>query len=73
MFHAVYSSYSESMTWPGLLWNNLFFAISLSTMLVALVFEGVEESKLRRVHPDKFPPNASTMMMDFITKNLPCS
>jgi len=56
------------MNYPGVLWNNVFFLISLVTMVIAIAFEGFEDSKLRSQAPNKFPPTASTLVTDHLMK-----
>lgn len=70
-FHIFYSTYTASNTWPGVLWNNLFFLISLVTMVIAMAYEGYQDSKLRSIEAEKFPPTASTLIMGYLCKKSP--
>jgi hypothetical protein len=69
VFHGIYNTYDEAMSWPGVLWNNLFFLLSLVTMVIALAVEGIEDNSIRRMNPTKFPPTASTVVLDYIMKS----
>mmetsp|Transcript_45779 Transcript_45779/g.92397 ORF Transcript_45779/g.92397 Transcript_45779/m.92397 type:complete len:237 (-) Transcript_45779:282-992(-) len=63
-FHVYYATYETSMRWPGVLWNNLFFLISLATMVAAMGLEGFEDIKVRTKWPRKFPPTAAVIVTE---------
>lgn len=47
-FHLKYASWASSQSMPGLLWDNLFFLTSLSTMLSGLAIEAYLDGRVRR-------------------------
>jgi hypothetical protein len=71
-FHVRYDKYEEAMRWPGVFWNNIFFMLSLLTMVIAMGLEGFEDAKVRAKWPEKFPPTASVLITERLWK-LCCS
>jgi len=70
-FHAEFYNYGDSMSWPGDLWNNLFFLLSLSTMVAGLLLEGWADAKLRVANPPtRFPPTATHLVIQRLEKCL---
>ena len=60
IFHVLYWTYDAAMHYPGDLWDNLFFLISLATMLAGIVVEGCADRSLRADHPPgNFKPTAA--------------
>lgn len=63
-FHIKYYSYGMANSWPGDLWNNVFFLLSLTTMLGGIVVEGFADRRVRASPSSPtFPPTASTLVM----------
>ena len=58
--HVIYWSYLAIQTWPGALITNIWLGIQIACQIAASVLQGREEAKLRKQHPDKFPPTLGT-------------
>jgi hypothetical protein len=68
VFHCIYNTYEEAMNWPGNLWDNLFFLISLSTMLIGIIVEAYCDSAVRE--GKSFPQTATYMILERMIKGL---
>jgi len=64
VFHCIYDTYDEAMTWPGSLWDNLFFGLSLVTMLLGIILEACYDSSVRK--SKSFPPTAAHVVVERI-------
>jgi len=64
----IYYSFELQNVFPGTLWTNLFFMLSMMCAAVAGVLQIHAEMGLRKVHPEKFPPTLFETLGEYLTK-----
>lgn len=52
----IFNDWDSQDTLPGVMWVNIFFGSSFLFAFIGLVWQIIEERKLRRQFPGKFPP-----------------
>lgn len=63
VFHLEYRTYNTAFEeMPGVLWCNLFFSLSVLTVVPAVLIEAVAEERVRRESPGVYP-NTLTMVL----------
>ena len=62
----VFYSYELQDTFPGSLWTNLFFVISMMCAAVGGFCQLHEEIKLRKQHPERFPPGLTDLVKHYL-------
>ncbi|KAK1737416.1 hypothetical protein QTG54_011702 [Skeletonema marinoi] len=64
----IYYSFELQNVFPGTLWTNLFFMLSMMCAAVAGVLQIHAEMGLRKVHPERFPPTLFETLGEYLTK-----
>ena len=68
VFHGIYFTYDDATHWPGDLWDNLFFLLSLATMVAGIIVEGIGDFELRGKHPPgRFKPTAAHVISGWVS------
>lgn len=52
----VYSDFASADGFPGNVWTNVFFGQNMLCAFAAAVYQAVQESRVRRADPQRFPP-----------------
>ena len=67
VFHLLYWTYAAATHWPGDLWDNVFFMLSLATMLAGILVEGAADTALRKKYPPgTFKPTAAHVLTNWL-------
>ena len=64
----IFYSFELQNVFPGVLWTNLFFALSMMCAAVGGFLQLHAEMLLRRVHPERFPPSLLTTLRVYLAK-----
>lgn len=66
---AIFWTYDESDVYPGVLWTNLFFALSFLLAATGGACVVWQEHKLRKAQPDRFGPGPVDIIKGFLCKD----
>ena len=64
----IYYSYELQSVYPGTLWTNLFFVLSMICAAIGGFIQLHAELQLRKMHPDKFPPTIFETCGEYLTR-----
>ena len=64
----IFYSFELQKVFPGNLWTNLFFVMSMVCAALGGFMQLHAELKLRKVHPDKFPPALFETLGEYLAK-----